>query len=121
MSQPCSAVELVLFDARALLDGADAARDALRFVRERGLLTGALADLPDLARRLDAAGIGDALDFWVPGTPGEWPFDRVQALVDVEPGRTLLLSDDPALTALALDLGLRPIPACREELERSLT
>jgi hypothetical protein len=120
VSQPCSAVELVLIDANALLNESAEARDALVNVRQRGVPTAAIADLPDLAHRLDAAGFGDAFDFWTPGSPGVWPLERVLALTTVEPGRILFLSDDPLATSQAVALGLRVCRLAAAELERVL-
>jgi len=120
MSQPCSAVEFVLFDARLLLQDHANVRAALTAIRQRGVPAGAIADLPDLARRLDAAGLSADLDFWTPGSPGSWPFERLLALVGVEPARALFISGDPHARDLAAAAGLQPCPPTSVDLERAL-
>jgi hypothetical protein len=104
MSQPCSAVELVLFDARELAN--PAVRADVESVVSLGFLAGAILDRQQVATVVDAAGQADRLGFWF-GADGEWPFDRALAFANVEPGRTLFVSDDQAACRTATALGLR--------------
>jgi hypothetical protein len=104
MSQPCSAVELVLFDARELSN--PAIRADVESVVSLGVLAGAVLDDEHVAAVVDAAGHADRLGFWF-GGDGEWPFERALAFANVEPGRTLFVSDDPAACLAATSMGLR--------------
>jgi hypothetical protein len=104
MSQPCSAVELVLFDARELANLA--VRADVESVVSLGVLAGAILDQPQVAAVVGAAGQADRLGFWF-GADGEWPFERALAFANVEPGRTLFVSDDRFACREAAALGLR--------------
>lgn len=104
MSQPCSAVELVLVDARALSN--PSIRADIEAVVSLGVLTGAVLDDECVAATVETAGQADRLGFWFGGN-GEWPFERALAFANVEPGRTLFVSDDSAACRVAESLGLR--------------
>ena len=104
MSQPCSAVELVLFDARALSD--PSIRADVEAVVSLGVLAGAVLDDERVADAVEMAGQADRFGFWFGGA-GEWPFERALAFANVEPGRTLFVTDDSAACRVAENLGLR--------------
>ena len=104
MSQPCSAIELVLFDARDLT--VEEIRRDLDAVVDLGVLTGAVSDDEHVADRVDAAGQADRFGFWFGGA-GSWPFERAIAFANVEPGRVLFVSNDHAACDVAASLGLR--------------
>jgi hypothetical protein len=104
MSQPCSAVELVLFDARELAN--PTIRANVESVVSLGVLAGAILDDEQVAKVVDAAGQADRLGFWF-GSDGEWPFDRAMAFANVEPGRTLFVSGDDTARHEAEAHGLR--------------
>jgi hypothetical protein len=104
MSQPCSAVELVLFDARELAN--PAVRADVDAVVSLGVLAGAILDQQQVATVVEAAGQADRLGFWF-GADGEWPFDRALAFANVEPGRTLFVSGDASACHEAASHGLR--------------
>jgi beta-phosphoglucomutase-like phosphatase (HAD superfamily) len=119
MSQPCSAPQLVLFDAD-LFSTTDTAGALAALVAARDIRRGAVSDRPDIAARLDDEGAAQWFDFWLAGDDGVWPFARALALVSVEPQRALLVSDAAAAVRAAEDAGLRACPADLEELERQL-
>jgi hypothetical protein len=104
MSQPCSAVELVLFDARGLTSPTN--RHNIEAVVSVGVLAGAVLDKTDVALVVDAAGQSERLGFWF-GDDGSWPFERALAFANVEPGRVLFVSDDPAARDAASSAGVR--------------
>jgi hypothetical protein len=104
MSQPCSAVELVLFDARELTN--PAIRADVESVVSLGVLAGAILDDDQVAKVVDAAGQSGRLGFWF-GAVGEWPFERALAFANVEPGRTLFVSADLVACQAAESHGLR--------------
>jgi hypothetical protein len=104
MSQPCSAVELVLFDADGLSD--PKMREDVESVIRLGILTGAVADQPGIADVIDAAGQADRFGFWF-GGEGVWPFDRAIAFANVDPGRILFVSRDPVARNAAASAGVR--------------
>lgn len=104
MSQPCSAIELVLFDADALVD--QQVRADVETVVSLGVLAGAIRDSDDVAQVVNAAGQADRLGFWF-GEPGCWPFARVIAFANVEPGRILFVSDNPVARDQAEAAGIR--------------
>ena len=104
MSQPCSAVELVLFDARELSN--PAVRADVESVVSLGVLAGAILDEDRVASVVDAAGQNDRLGFWF-GSDGEWPFERALAFANVEPGRTLFVSSDSIASKAAESHGLQ--------------
>ena len=99
MSQPCSAVDLVLFDAHAL--AAPEIRPVIDFLIERGVQRGALCDGADVADLVSRAGYEDELELWLPGSNGHWPFERALALTNVPPQRVLFVSLDPNARANA--------------------
>jgi hypothetical protein len=104
MSQPCSAVELVLFDARGLT--LPETRVAIDAVSELGVLSGVVLNCSDVATVVGASGIEERLGFWFGGEDG-WPFERAAAFASVEPGRTLFVSDDAAARSDAERHGLQ--------------
>lgn len=104
MSQPCSAVELVLFDARGLSD--PRVRVDIESVVELGVLTGAVMDEDRVAEVVDAAGQADRFGFWLGGS-GDWPFERALSFANVEPGRALFVSSDPGARDAASSVGLQ--------------
>jgi hypothetical protein len=104
MSQPCSAVELVLFDACGLVD--PKIRAEVESVIKLGVLTGAVADQQGIAEVIDAAGQADRFGFWFAGE-GSWPFDRAIAFANVDPGRVLFISNNPAARDAATAAGVR--------------
>lgn len=104
MSQPCSAVELVLFDARGLAN--PAIRADVESVVSLGVLAGAILDEEQVASVVGAAGQADQLGFWF-GSDGEWPFERALAFANVEPGRTLFVSHDSIACQVAESYGVR--------------
>ncbi len=104
MSQPCSAVELVLFDARELT--LPKVREDVETVVSLGVLAGAVLNGDNVAQVVDAAGQSDRLGFWF-GDTGRWPFDRVVAFANVEPGRILLVTSDPDAREQAVQAGVR--------------
>jgi hypothetical protein len=104
MSQPCSAVELVLFDARDLTSP-EIRRD-VETVVSLGVLSGAVLNEDQVANVVTQAGFDDQFGFWF-GGDGSWPFERALAFANIEPGRTLFVSSDPAACATATSLGIR--------------
>jgi len=104
MSQPCSAVELVLFDARELTE--PSIRDEIDTVVQLGVLAGAVLDEARVADVVDAAGQADRFGFWF-GDEGVWPFERALSFANIEPGRTVFVSSDANARQMALSLGLR--------------
>lgn len=104
MSQPCSAVELVLFDARGLSD--PTIRADIASVVGLGVLTGAVMDAEHVAEAVDAAGQADQLGFWFGGAGG-WPFERAIAFANVESGRVLFVSNNPVARDAAASAGVR--------------
>ena len=104
MSQPCSAVELVLFDARELTT--PAIRADVESVVSLGVLAGAILDQAQVDSVVDSSGHTDRLGFWF-GGDGEWPFERALAFANVEPGRTLFVSGDATACREAASHGLR--------------
>lgn len=104
MSQPCSAVELVLFDARGLRDPAILAEIAT--VVDLGVMAGAVLDEAHVAEVIKSAGQSGQFGFWF-GAVGNWPFERAVAFANVEPGRTLFVSRDPAARNAASEAGLQ--------------
>jgi hypothetical protein len=105
MSQPCSAVELVLFDARDL-SNPEIRRD-VETVVSLGVLSGAVLNEDQVARVVTQAGFADQFGFWF-GADGSWPFERALAFANIEPGRTLFVSSDRAACETATSLGIRP-------------
>lgn len=105
MSQPCSAVELVLFDARELTN--PKTRNDIETVVTLGVLAGAVLDDERVAQVVDAAGQAERFGFWF-GGDGVWPFERAIAFANVEPGRVLFVSNDPAACDAASTAGVRP-------------
>ena len=104
MSQPCSVVELVLFDARDL--SKPEIRADVTTVVGLGVLAGAVMDDERVAEAVDAAGQADQIGFWFGGI-GNWPFERAIAFANVEPGRVLFVSSDPDARRDAAATGLR--------------
>jgi hypothetical protein len=104
MSQPCSAVELVLFDARDLAN--PATRADVEAVVMFGVLTGAVLDSEHVADVVKAEGQSDRLGFWFGGA-GDWPFERAIAFANVDPGRVLFVSRDPSARQAAATSGVR--------------
>jgi hypothetical protein len=104
MSQPCSAVELVLFDARGLT--ISEMRAAIDAVEALGVLSGAVLDAIDVASAVNAGGMEERLGFWFGGEEG-WPFERAAAFASVEPGRTLFVSASAAARSDAERVGLQ--------------
>lgn len=113
MSQPCSAVELVLFDAGGLSD--PKIRAEVESAIKLGVLTGAVADQQGIADMIDAAGQADRFGFWF-GGQGNWPFDRAIAFANVDPGRVLFVSNDPAARDAAVTAGVRVVDAQMGEI-----
>jgi hypothetical protein len=105
MSQPCSAVELVLFDARDLNN--PEIRHDLETVVSLGVLSGAVLNDAHVANVVTQAGFAEEFGFWF-GGDGTWPFERALAFANIEPGRTLFVSSDPAACETATSLGIRP-------------
>lgn len=118
MSQPCSMVELVLFDTGSLDDARVVS--AIEEIARRGLHRGAISDDPDVAGALDRAGLADRFDLWLPGTPTGWPFERAVALTGVEPGRVLFVSTDSTANAAAEGAGLQTCPDDIDQIDRRL-
>lgn len=104
MSQPCSAVELVLFDARGL--AFPEMRAAVDGAIRLGVLAGAVYDAEDVIALVDHVGMAEMLGFWF-GDAGGWPFERAATFAGVEPGRTLFVSDDPLARSVAEQTGLQ--------------
>lgn len=104
MSQPCSAVELVLFDARGMEN--PETRDQIVTVATHGVLTGAVVNDKGVAYAVEAAGLSEQFAFWF-GGDGAWPFERALAFANVEPQRVLFVSNDPFACQVATSLGLR--------------
>lgn len=104
MSQPCSAVELVLFDARELTN--PVIRADVETVVTLGVLAGAVLDGGSVADVVEAAGQSDRLGFWFSGD-GIWPFERAVAFANVEPGRVLFVSGDASACKIAETAGVR--------------
>lgn len=117
MSQPCSAVELILIDAREFVD--PAIRDLLVLAEQRGVHRGVALDDGDIATLVQEAGCLDLVDFWMCGDEN-WPFDGVVALTGVEPERTIFISRDEAASAAASGFGLRAWDGPLSEIERTL-
>ncbi len=104
MSQPCSAAELVLFDARGLPHpDMQAAVDG---VVRLGVLAGAILDADDVVGLVNCAAMTEKLGFWF-GNAGRWPFERAATFAGVEPGRTLFVSVDPVARSAAEQIGLQ--------------
>lgn len=118
MSQPCSMVELVLFDAGSLDD--QRVVSAIDEIARRGLHRGAISDSADVAAALDRAGLADRFDLWLPGDGDTWPFDRAIALTGVEPGRVLFVSTDRAANTAAEGAGLQTCPDDLDQIDRRL-
>lgn len=104
MSQPCSAVELVLFDARELTNPKTS--NDIETVVTLGVLAGAVLDDERVAQVVDAAGQTDRVSFWF-GGDGVWPFERAIAFANVAPGRVLFVSNDPTACDIASMVGVR--------------
>ena len=85
MTQPCSMVELVLFDTESLGDPRIAV--AVEEVASRGIHRGAISSADDVASALERVGLAERFDLWLPGANETWPFDRATALTGVEPMR----------------------------------
>jgi FMN phosphatase YigB (HAD superfamily) len=119
VSQPCSAPQLVLFDAD-LFATSDTAGALAALVAAHDIPRGAVSDRPDIAARLEDEGAAQWFDFWLAGDGADWPFERALALVSVEPQRALLVSDAATAVRAAENAGLRACPADLEELERQL-
>lgn len=118
MSQPCSMVELVLFDAGSLDDQRVVA--AIDEIARRGLHRGAISDSTDVAAAIDRAGLADRFDLWLPGSGDAWPFDRAIALTGIEPGRVLFVSTDRAANTAAEGAGLQTCPDDLDQIDRRL-
>jgi hypothetical protein len=104
VSQPCSAVELVLFDARGLTD--QRVRADVETVVSLGVLAGAVMDDERVAQAVDTAGLSNRFGFWL-GDPDGWPFERAMTFANVEPQRILFVSDDPLARQAAARVGLQ--------------
>lgn len=113
MSQPCSMVELVLFDTGSLDDERVVA--AVEEIARRGLHRGAISRDADVAGALDRAGLADHIDVWLPGSGTEWPFERATGLTGVEPDRVLFVSADPVANAAAERAGFQ---TCLDDLDQ---
>ena len=118
MSQPCSMVELVLFDARSLEDARVVA--ALHETARRGIHRGAISEANDVAAVLEESGLTDAVDLWLPGADGAWPFDRALALTGVEPGRVLFVSTRDTANTAAQTAGLQTCEGDLDQIDRRL-
>ncbi len=118
MSQPCSMVELVLFDVGSLDD--ERIVSAVGEIARRGLHRGAISDGADVAGMLDRAGLADRFDLWLPGDGTSWPFDRAVSVTSVEPGRILFVSADRDANAAAEGAGLQTCPDDLDQIDRRL-
>ncbi|HQX62584.1 MAG TPA: hypothetical protein PK593_03890 [Thermomicrobiales bacterium] len=118
MSQPCSMVELVLFDTDSLDD--ERVTAAVEDIARRGLHCGAISDDADVAEALSRTGLTKQFDLWLPGADDRWPFDRAVALTGVEPGRILFISADGAANAAAEAAGLQTCPDDLDQIDRRL-
>jgi hypothetical protein len=114
MSQPCSAVELLLFDALSL-DDADT-RDALVVAMERDMRRGALGKVEGAMSLTEA----DVLEFWMEGTPDESSVARVAALTGIEPERMLFISAHASSRLAAEQAGVRASAPDWDEIDRML-
>lgn len=118
MSQPCSMVELVLFDTASLGDTRVVA--AVDEIARRGLHRGAISTETDVADAVARAGLDESFDLWLPGSGDAWPFDRAVALTGVEPGRILFVSTDRAANTAAEGAGLQTCPDDLDQIDRRL-
>lgn len=83
-----------------------AIRDEIEVVNGLGVLAGAVLDDMKVAQVVDAAGQADRFGFWF-GGDGVWPFERAIAFANVEAGRVLFVSSDPAACNAASNYGVR--------------
>ena len=118
MSQPCSMVELVLFDTGSLDD--PRVVSAVEQITSRGIHRGAIAEHTDVAAALERAGLAERFNLWLPGSGDGWPFDRAVALTGVEPGRVLFVSTDGAANSAAERAGLQTCPDDLDQIDRRL-
>lgn len=118
MTQPCSMVELVLFDTQSLVDPRVAI--AVDEVADRGIHRGAISSDDDVAGALERAGLSECFDLWLPGTDDAWPFARATALTGVEPGRVLFISTNSNANAAADRAGFQTCADDLDQIDRRL-
>jgi hypothetical protein len=114
VSQPCSAVELLLFDLQDLAD--PLMRDILALAVAYDLRRGGLGP----AGSAEQVGADAQLAFWVTGEPDADAFARVTALTGIDPGRTVFVSTRGAARRRAEAAGLQSSPPDLDDIERLL-
>ena len=116
MSQPCSAVELLLIDISAL--DAPEVVPLLELAGERGIPRGCLSHMEPVASDIEQLDLADLFDFWFAAEDGRLPIDRALKLVPVDAGRALLIADDPEMLEQGADAGLQTTTTADPDLER---
>lgn len=119
MSRSCHAIQLVVFDADALQEESVAC--AIRAVVDAGMRLGTISSQPDIARRVDASQYAHEFDIWLPGVDGVYPFERLTALVDIEPARVLFVSRNPGAEDHAQRHGMATVNPETDDINRFLT
>ena len=118
MSQPCTAIELLLVDVRAL--ESEETRAVVMRANELSIACGLLSLEPDVASAIVLLNMPEAFDFWFGGNGSSLPLERAVEFLTVTSPRVMLISDDAQSRAEASERGIHPFASTTPDLERTL-
>jgi len=118
MSQPCTAIELLVVDIRALEIGQT--KSVVERANELAIACGCLSLEVDGASAVALSNMTEAFDFWFGGDGISLPLERSISFLTTPSPRVMLVSADMRAHAEAGKLGIHSFEPDTLDLERTL-